>query len=899
MANRVLINPQILSDIAEAIRNRYGITNTIKPVDMAELIYGISGNDMKKWYSWYMSNIAPIDGLYNSHSYSNVYVVGNELIVLYRSAPHHFSDASLCKMRISRTNLTTFESTSEDLLDGLNYFGSVYCDGKYYIFDKSMNRYDTADFKTFNAATYTVPSGASEPYYITVGDDNRFISTHSNSSKKGCMMYSDNYGLTWVQATGDDVYNATLTTHGATTKVGNVLVAYCQASKTDTPTNNDTVLNVLTSSDNGLTWNGTVVSDEDLKYCGPSFASGMFAQIGDEWFLCLSSRLQTTDGDGYIHLGNVRLFKGTADDVINGTMSIHSVIDDFNTECTSSGIATSVTMTDTGNIGMTTDGENLYIVYSKPLFPQSSPQKNLWLTSNCMLCLAVVNSVKVDISKEDSYYNSEWETERDSFVSAQDTEHDLYIYGDGDTINTNVYGIDVYEQSNYSRLPSGYFTPAVDMEIPFDEYIDIRIIGKIHNRYVNGAYANHYYGLNVDGKKYAITGSVNSYYFNKTNITNGACSLAFYRQDLIDYHLTYNNGVVSVALNGIEIDDVESYVVPMVEFNDTEKTAYLTFESLGTLVSAGSDIGGQGFMAITIDTDGDISSILGEIVVDPELTTYSITNNLTNCTTSQSATEINEGSAYNATITADDGYILSEITCTMGGVEQTVTDGVISIESVTGDIVITATATKEVTVENPITDGLVHWLKTDGVSDTTWTDSIDSTLSYTVTGYNADLNLVQANSRIALGTNEAIGVDTDFTIEYVLYSSSTGQLMLHSLSAGQWTYDISIRQNAYTIISSDYNYNSFSSTNSANFKEKLIHFAITKNSAGDYKIYINGKLEGSATDTTSLDSTYVWTIARESSYAGDVRVYNKALTADEVANNYKYEQNTYAFDVVN
>ena len=50
------------------------------------------------------------------------------------------------------------------------------------------------------------------------------------------------------------------------------------------------------------------------------------------------------------------------------------------------------------------------------------------------------------------------------------------------------------------------------------------------------------------------------------------------------------------------------------------------------------------------------------------------------------------GGTYNATITAEDGYTLGSVTCTIGGVDQTVTDGVINISNVTGDIVITATA---------------------------------------------------------------------------------------------------------------------------------------------------------------------------------------------------------------
>ena len=72
---------------------------------------------------------------------------------------------------------------------------------------------------------------------------------------------------------------------------------------------------------------------------------------------------------------------------------------------------------------------------------------------------------------------------------------------------------------------------------------------------------------------------------------------------------------------------------------------------------------------------------------------FNVTNNLTNCVNSNTDTTTIEGSTYTATITAEDGYTLDSVTCTMGGVDQTVTDGVINISSVTGDIVITASAT--------------------------------------------------------------------------------------------------------------------------------------------------------------------------------------------------------------
>lgn len=84
---------------------------------------------------------------------------------------------------------------------------------------------------------------------------------------------------------------------------------------------------------------------------------------------------------------------------------------------------------------------------------------------------------------------------------------------------------------------------------------------------------------------------------------------------------------------------------------------------------------------------------------------HSITNTLTNVTTSNEAVAAEDGTAYSATITAAGGYNMSSVTVTMGGTDITATaynadTGVISIAAVTGDVVITAKATKEVSYHN-------------------------------------------------------------------------------------------------------------------------------------------------------------------------------------------------------
>ena len=84
---------------------------------------------------------------------------------------------------------------------------------------------------------------------------------------------------------------------------------------------------------------------------------------------------------------------------------------------------------------------------------------------------------------------------------------------------------------------------------------------------------------------------------------------------------------------------------------------------------------------------------IGNLVIDTNVY-YTVTNTLTQCTNSNSATKVVQGSAYSATITANSGYELKSVTATMGGTAVSVSNGKINIASVTGNIVITAVAEK-------------------------------------------------------------------------------------------------------------------------------------------------------------------------------------------------------------
>lgn len=82
---------------------------------------------------------------------------------------------------------------------------------------------------------------------------------------------------------------------------------------------------------------------------------------------------------------------------------------------------------------------------------------------------------------------------------------------------------------------------------------------------------------------------------------------------------------------------------------------------------------------------------------EPIVTTYTISSELINCTSSNSATSVNENDPYTATLTANDGYTLvgATVSVTMGGADITNTayaDGVITIAAVTGNVEIIASA---------------------------------------------------------------------------------------------------------------------------------------------------------------------------------------------------------------
>lgn len=94
-------------------------------------------------------------------------------------------------------------------------------------------------------------------------------------------------------------------------------------------------------------------------------------------------------------------------------------------------------------------------------------------------------------------------------------------------------------------------------------------------------------------------------------------------------------------------------------------------------------------------TAGKVSATC-DVTISIEVTTYTIHRELISCTSSSEVVTVAEGSSHTETITANNGYEMSDfhVIITMGGVDisSVYNEGVINIESVTGDIIIRAEA---------------------------------------------------------------------------------------------------------------------------------------------------------------------------------------------------------------
>ena len=184
-----------------------------------------------------------------------------------------------------------------------------------------------------------------------------------------------------------------------------------------------------------------------------------------------------------------------------------------------------------------------------------------------------------------------------------------------------------------------------------------------------------------------------------TYIANKPTKVSAFTNDAKYVNETYvDNAIENISASNITIEDtagnftatnIEGALAELFQFVSNGKTL---------IASAITDMG-----IATSNTDSfevmanNIRMISGS---SGEITTHTITNNLTNCTTNNNNESVLSNSSYSAIITANNGYTNLSITVTMGEIDITsnvVRGNIINIPNVTGNISITARATQSST----------------------------------------------------------------------------------------------------------------------------------------------------------------------------------------------------------
>lgn len=235
---------------------------------------------------------------------------------------------------------------------------------------------------------------------------------------------------------------------------------------------------------------------------------------------------------------------------------------------------------------------------------------------------------------------------------------------------------EVFMDVSYSNVTEEKVALCIENELPLEIWtVNSQSVIESMNNYVSGVTSDSLIAGKILYDKYMTYTPPDSPDVPATGIT------------LDKSTLTFDDVTTQTLVATVE----PAYSTDTVVWDSSDEDVASVTNGIVTPVSKGT--------ATITATAGSVSAKCEVTVNVEEIVTYTITRNLTNCSSDSVLTSINQGVHHTETFIADTGYILdvSSISITMGGydISSSCIDGVLTIESVTGDIIISVSAVKK------------------------------------------------------------------------------------------------------------------------------------------------------------------------------------------------------------
>ena len=213
----------------------------------------------------------------------------------------------------------------------------------------------------------------------------------------------------------------------------------------------------------------------------------------------------------------------------------------------------------------------------------------------------------------------------------------------------------------------------------------------------DGLLAEDFAATTADGAFTAIPYTTTN---NIQQIRNFAAKRLVYMDEVIEAMITpvpATGITLSAATLTFNTADSQTLTATVVPENSTDKIVWTSSADSVAIVSDGVVTPVSRGSAVITARAGSYSAECSVTVnMEAETVTYTITRTLSNCETDSSVTVVAENASHTETLTAANGYTMdgASVSITMGGVDisTSYTNGVLTIGSVTGNVVIVASA---------------------------------------------------------------------------------------------------------------------------------------------------------------------------------------------------------------